>query len=318
MATAAQSLPDISPNVVNGSVLRVGVSSWSERSLTHESNWYPKRSMKAAERIAFYAQRFSLVEMETTYRFPPTPEMAKQWVERTPEGFTFDLQMWGLLTCQAAMPASLWPDLVDEIQPERRDQPRLYATHLSDAALDECWARMRHALAPLVSAGKLGSVILRYPRWFVPGNRTRAQLVAVRERLGDLPAAIQLASSAWTEPESCEDTLSLLDELGLAFVNVDAPTHNPISHRGLTASSSDLGVLRLTGHKEWDEEAGWQPDARGYRYGDDELRALAQRVVHLLDCTSELHVIVSTCWRDDAVVNAERLMEFVGKAAKSR
>src|SRR5690242_3269312 len=97
--------------------------------------------MKAAERIAYYSSRFSLVEMETTYRFPPTPAVCEQWAERTPDGFRFDLQAWSLLTGQPTMPSSLWEDLFPEIKPDRRDKPRLYMNHLSADAVGEVWAR---------------------------------------------------------------------------------------------------------------------------------------------------------------------------------
>src|SRR4051812_40277834 len=91
------------PRSLPGRVL-VGTSSWSDTSLTQDGNWYPRKTMKAAERMAFYAERFPLVEMETTYRFPPTPAVAQQWVDRTPDGFVFDIPAWSLLAGQSAFP----------------------------------------------------------------------------------------------------------------------------------------------------------------------------------------------------------------------
>src|SRR5688572_6633496 len=72
---------------VGSSRILVGASSWSDRGLTQESTWYPKRSMKAAERMAYYASRFPLVEIDSTARFPPTPDVSRQWAQRTPDGF---------------------------------------------------------------------------------------------------------------------------------------------------------------------------------------------------------------------------------------
>ncbi|MFP5375745.1 MAG: DUF72 domain-containing protein, partial [Acidimicrobiia bacterium] len=114
-----------------GGRVLVGAGSWSERTLVHDSRWYPRRSMRAAERIAHYAARLPLVEIDATSRFPPTPDLARQWVARTPDGFTIDVQAWSLLTGAAALPDSLWEDLRDEVLPERRDRRRLYLGHLS-------------------------------------------------------------------------------------------------------------------------------------------------------------------------------------------
>src|SRR5438105_15812889 len=146
----------------------VGTCSWTDRTLVNETDWYPRRSMTAAERLAFYASRFPLAEADSTYYFPPTPELATSWVERTPGGFTMDVKAYSLLTGHPTFPHSLWPDLQAEVIPEHRDKRRLYPKHLNAAALDEVWARFEHAVMPLHAAGKLGAVLLQYPRWFGP------------------------------------------------------------------------------------------------------------------------------------------------------
>jgi hypothetical protein len=40
---------------ISGSRVLVGTCSWTDRTLVNESDWYPRRSMTAAERLAFYA-----------------------------------------------------------------------------------------------------------------------------------------------------------------------------------------------------------------------------------------------------------------------
>ena len=64
----------------------VGTCSWTDKTLTDDTDWYPKRSMSAAERLAFYTARFPVAEADSTYYFPPRPELTKGWVERTPRG----------------------------------------------------------------------------------------------------------------------------------------------------------------------------------------------------------------------------------------
>ena len=89
----------------------VGTCSWTDPTLVKEANWYPKRSMSAAERLAYYAARFSIAEADSTYYFPPSPQLAQGWAERTPETFTMNVKAYSLLTGHPARPNSLWPDI---------------------------------------------------------------------------------------------------------------------------------------------------------------------------------------------------------------
>jgi hypothetical protein len=55
----------------------VGTCSWTDKTLTDETDWYPKRSMTAEERLKFYAARYPIVEADSTYYFPPSRQLAK-------------------------------------------------------------------------------------------------------------------------------------------------------------------------------------------------------------------------------------------------
>ncbi|MGI8686476.1 MAG: DUF72 domain-containing protein [Acidimicrobiales bacterium] len=282
----------------------VGTSSWSERTLVHESGWYPKRSMKAAERIAYYAAHFPLVEIDATARFPPTPDLSRQWVDRTPAGFTIDVQAWTLLCGGAALPDSLWEDLREEVRPELRDRRRLYLNHLSPAGRAEAWARFRHALAPLAAAGRLGAVILRYPAWLPPGETGRALLAEARSELPDMALAVELTHRRWLEARECEATLEFLEEQDLGFVCVDPREGPPV-----VATTSDLAVVRFPGRNpgNWDEPDLEIGERYAYRYEAEELAAWVEPVRELASAAAEVHVLFSNCWRDDAVVNAAEL-----------
>src|SRR5437879_8435609 len=146
----------------SGRVL-VGTCSWTDRTLVNESDWYPRRSMTAAERLAYYASQFPVVEADSTYYYPPTPEMSASWVERTPEGFTMNVKAYSLLTGPPTFPNSLWADMRSAVSPEAQGKPNLYAAHLDPDALEEAWYRFAFALRPLEAAGRLGAVLMQYP-----------------------------------------------------------------------------------------------------------------------------------------------------------
>lgn len=280
-----------------------GAASWSDRTLTRDSDWFPRKTMKAAERIAHYASRLPLVEIESTYRFPPTPEVARQWADRTPDGFVIDVCAWSLLCLQPAIPDSLWPDLQDEVAPEAQDKRRLYSSHLSADARREAWARFGHSLAPLAQSGRLGVVLLQLPHWLKPGATARDYLAEARSSLPGLALAAQVTAPAWTEGTEFESTVALFEEHDIAFVATDAPQVPPVA-----AVTSDIAVVRMHGrpHPDWGDlrlRAGWRYESR---YSEAELAAWVPRIRELAEA-AEVHVVFVNTHRDNAVVNAEQM-----------
>src|SRR5262249_50027852 len=89
--------------VVDGRIL-VGTCSWTDKTLTDETDWYPKKSMTAAERLAYYSARYPVVEADSTYYFPPSRQLTTSWVERTPKDFTMNVKAYSLLTGHPTRP----------------------------------------------------------------------------------------------------------------------------------------------------------------------------------------------------------------------
>jgi uncharacterized protein YecE (DUF72 family) len=289
-----------------------GTSSWADRSLVRDGGFYPRKTMKAAERLAYYCARLPLAEIATTFRFPPTPDLCRQWAQRTPDGFVFDLRAWSLLTGSPTLPDSLWTDLADHVRPSSRPSRRLYPSHLPPEVLDECWTRFRHCLEPLRSAGKLGVVILQYPSWFGPRPETCEELIAARERLGGLELAVELRNPAWFDGPRCDETLELLEEHGLGFVCVDGPDSGPRAAPAVVAATSDIAVVRFSGRRNVEAEPWTSP----YRYHDDELRGWLGRLEDLAGSTREVHVIMDNCWRGDATDAALSMIQLLdGRSA---
>jgi uncharacterized protein YecE (DUF72 family) len=284
-----------------------GTTSWADRTLVSSGSFYPRRSMTARARLAYYAARFPLAEVATTYRFPPTPDVASQWVDRTPPGFTFDIRAWSLLTGAPTLPDSLWPDLQDQVRDRARDLRRLYSSHLTPDALDECWGRFEHALRPLQAAGKLGAVILQYPSWFTPRPEAWAELASACQRLPDYRLAVELRSAKWFEGDACEGTLEWLEDRGLSIVCVDGPSSGLRATPGVAAATADPAVVRFVGRREVEGETWTAP----YRYRDQELAEWVPRLVELAGSVSEVHVLMDNCWGSDAVDNATQLARLL-------
>lgn len=284
-----------------------GTTSWADRGLVHSGTFYPRKSMNARARLAFYADRFPLAEIATTYRFPPTPDVSAQWVDRTPGDFTFDVRAWSLLTGAPTLPDSLWPDLQDAVTDRYRDQRRLYRHHLTPEVLDECWVRFHHALGPLRSSGKLGAVVCQYPGWFSPRPETWAELAELTHRLPGCQVAVEFRNSKWLEGDACEPTLEWLEEHSLAYVCIDGPPAGPRVLPSVSAATADVSMVRFLGRRNVDDEPWTAP----YRYNDTELAEWAPRIRALASSSREVHVVMDNCWGSDAVDNAARLADLV-------
>lgn len=289
-----------------GGRVLAGASSWADRSLVRDGRFYPKKTMTASARLAYYCTRLPLAEVATTFRFPPTPALAEQWVERTPDGFTLDVRAWSLLTGSPTLPDSLWPDLADEVNPQARDRRRLYPHHLPPAVMDECWARFAHAVEPLRRAGRLGVVILRYPRWFSPREDTWAELAATVRHLPRLDLAVELHNPAWTEGDRCEETLGWLEDHHLGFVCVDGPTTGERALPPVVAATSDVGVVRFAGRRAVEGEPWTWP----YHYGATELAAWLPAIADLASSSRAVHLLFDNTWRADAVEGALAMLEL--------
>ncbi len=84
----------------SGGAIRVGTASWTDPTMTARGVFYPDAADSAEERLAYYAGRFPVVEVDATYYALPSVRTAELWVARTPPDFTFDIKAHALMTGQ--------------------------------------------------------------------------------------------------------------------------------------------------------------------------------------------------------------------------
>jgi uncharacterized protein YecE (DUF72 family) len=76
----------------------VGTSSWTEKKLVESGHFYPPDVHTAEARLRYYTTKFSVVEGDSSYYRLPSARNASLWVERTPDGFVFDVKAVRLFT----------------------------------------------------------------------------------------------------------------------------------------------------------------------------------------------------------------------------
>jgi uncharacterized protein YecE (DUF72 family) len=296
--------------------IRVGTASWTDPTLIKESDWYPKRSMSAEERLRHYASIFPMVEVDATYYHPPTADLAGLWVERTPQNFRMDVKAYGLFTHHPAQTTSLWEDVAEALPGEQRAKRSTYLSSLPPDAVDRAWEHFTGALLPLYSAGKLGAVFFQFPRWFTPRRDNRAYLRELPERLPQYPLAVEFRSNRWfADAEDRRRTLELLESAGLAYVCVDEPQGFPSSVPPLLAVTADLAVVRFHGHnaENWERKGITPAERFRYLYREEELAAWAPKVERLAEQAGETHLVFNNCYRDYGVTNARQLALLLGE-----
>jgi len=308
----------IGPRVWVGSHdVLTGSCSWTDRTLVRDAEWYPRRTMSPEERLRFYASRFPLTEIDSTYYAPPSEQQARLWAERTPSRFRFNVKAYSLLTGHPTRPKSLWPDLRDCLPAEARGKRNVYSNHLDPEAIEEVWRRFDGALRPLHEAGKLGSVLFQYPPWFVPRRENRAEVEALAQRVPDYRICVEFRSPMWLAEERDRDrTSGLLAERGLVLVCVDAPAVSGLP-RLLTVTNEELLVVRFHGRSDstWAGTSRSAAERFRYLYSKRELEQLGRPIAELAQHARETHLLMNNCYRDYAVRNAAQLREVLARYA---
>ena len=286
----------------------VGTSSWSDPGFVEE--WYPP-GMPARDRLPWYAERFEMVEVNSSFYAIPEQETVARWAEVTPDAFVFDYKLHRALSRHAAELNSLPPDLRDGVETTARGRVRL-TRELEDALLE----RTCEAVSPLDQAGKLGAFLLQLTPGFAPDKNDLDELAPLVEKLAPRPVAIEFRHRGWVHPERVEQTLAWLSEHDAAFVAVDAPkeVHVPIMPDIDAVTSDELAYIRMHGRNAEGYMKGRSVAERfGWEYTDEELREIAKRVKGMAELAPAVHVAFNNNRGADAPSAARRFRTLMGQ-----
>lgn len=291
-----------------------GTCGWTDPALGRETGFYPPGVSTAEARLRWYASRFPLVEVDSTFYAPPTAENARRWAARTPPGFVMNVKAHGLLTLHSGATSMLPAALRDLLPAPLAGRERVYLRSLGVRAVDALWALHGAALGPLAEAGRLGAVLFQFPSWFTCSARHRAYLEQVAERL-PYRIAVEFRGGGWMEPERRQETLALLERLGFTYVVVDGPQGLRGSTPPVVARTAPLAMLRFLGRNAA-AFAAPRPCAAArfdYLYTREELAPWAGVVRALSSRSESVHALWNNCHRDYAVRNALDMVALVAQ-----
>src|SRR5438093_1521961 len=82
--------------------LRIGASGWNYPSGqgTWNGIFYPRgrRRPKGFDELAYYAEHFNTVEVNSTFYGQPRADVCRGWADRTPRGFEFAIKLYQKFT----------------------------------------------------------------------------------------------------------------------------------------------------------------------------------------------------------------------------
>ncbi len=299
---------------------RVGTASWTDKSLIDCGRFYPRKTMSAEERLKFYASRFPLVEVDSSYYAIPSPANAQLWAQRTPADFTFNVKAFRLFTGHQTSPTVFHRDLQQALQ--QAMGPRLpqvlYYRQVPGEIREELWRRFLLALQPLQEAGRLGAVHFQFAPWVKHGREGQALLAHCVERMAGHRVAAEFRHRSWFEGAHREGTLALQRSLGVVHTVVDAPQGFDNSVPAVwEVTNPSLAILRLHGRNTttWNQPGhAAASDRFNYLYTRAELAAMVPQLQTVGRLAAQVHVIFNNNMEDQGQVCARMMEELLDAA----
>ena len=292
--------------------IRIGTCSWADESLS--KHWYP-RGVSPAERLAYYAERFDTVEVDSTYYRLPERETVAKWAQRTPEGFVMHVKAFGLMTRHPVKAETIPEGLREEMPIDDRGRIDRPPRELRG----EVFKLFRAALEPLREAGKLGGILFQLPSYVVRKERSIEYLEWAQEQLAGDEMLVEFRHVSWLDDDGRAETLAWLEGRGMTHVIVDAPRIEGAKNLVPTvlALTTPTAYVRMHGRNAstWNKRGGSAAERFDYLYGEDELAEWTEPLRELAADADAAYVFFNNNARSRASEVGGAEDEWVAQAA---
>ena len=281
------------------SEVRVGTSGWNypKGRGTWNGIFYPgqvgaKRRGEKFDDLAFYAEHFDTVEINSTFYRVPSAATARGWVDRTPPGFEFSLKLFQKFTHPAMFEKATGADPFD----------------LGSKDVDE----FRAALDPLASSGKLGALLAQFPASFKNDAGSRGYLEWLLQAFKEYPIAVELRHRTWSDDPA--DTLRLLGAYGAALAQIDEPKFRTSIRQSFIPTVPTFYYLRLHGRNaaQWWTHQNSE-DRYNYLYSAEELAPFAAAAQAASREVKKAYLYANNHFSAKSVANAAILKHQLGQ-----
>ena len=153
------------------SQLFVGPAGWSYPDW--KGYFYPDKPPRGFDDLAYVAQYFNLIEINSTYYHPQSSEASKRWVQRVAHNVHFRFT------------AKLWQKF-----------GRARRSYTGDDV-----QRVQIGLDVLQEAGKLGALLMQFPQSFHHNLENRSWLFRLITEFRMYPLVVEVRHNSWDIPE---------------------------------------------------------------------------------------------------------------------
>jgi uncharacterized protein YecE (DUF72 family) len=265
----------------------IGLTGWGD----HDS-LYPS-GIAQGDKLKHYASYFPTVEVDASFYAIQPKRNVEKWVKDTPETFQFVVKAYQGMTGH-----------------QRGDIPFSSKDEMFDAFL--------LSLEPYIHAKKLAMVLFQFPPWFDCTRSHVDYLRWCREKMGDVPVALEFRHQSWFSPAYYDKTLAFMEREKWIHSICDEPQAGSGSvPTVLHATTPDKTLVRFHGRNVH----GWTRPGKGtnwrdvrylYRYNQAELEQWAEHLNTLLCQTQQLFVLFNNNSGGDAADNAKQMIEILG------
>ena len=248
--------------------IRIGTCSWADDALS--KHWYPAGT-PPKERLPYYAERYSTVEVDSTYYRVPTEQMVRGWAERTPKDFVMHVKAFGLMTRHPVKLEQVPPDLREGLPVDDRGRVDRPSRELRAAVFEE----FLRSLAPLRDTGKLGGLLFQMPPYVVWKPSSLDYLEWANDQLGADQMLFEPRHRSWFEEDARGELLRWLEERKIGWVVVDAPKVDAKNvPETLVATTTPTAYVRFHGRNAgtWNVRGGSAAQRFDHLYREEELR----------------------------------------------
>ena len=270
--------------------------------------FYPpaRRRPKGFDELAFYAEHFDTVEVNSTFYGQPRAEVTRAWAERTPAGFEFSVKLYQKFT----HPRMFKDRLASSLPGGGTHEPGVLdaLARPNDADLDA----FRRGIDPLATSGRLGALLAQFPASFKDSPESRDYLAGLLRAFAGYPVAVELRHRTWSD--RIGDTLALLNTFGAAWVQIDEPKFRFSIRQNYLPNVTGFYYMRLHGRNaaQW-----WQHDKSedryNYLYSGDELKAFTETAGAAKELVKKLYLYTNNHFSAKSVANAAMLKQQLGE-----
>jgi uncharacterized protein YecE (DUF72 family) len=293
---------------VSGEV-RIGTSGWNYPG--GEGTWdgvfYPPKAGrdKRFDELAYYAEHFNTVEVNSTFYGQPRANVAASWVRRTPPGFEFSIKLYQKFTHPRMYKDRLERALAEE-KPDAEVIGALARPNQAD--LDE----FRRGIEPVATAGKLGALLAQFPASFKYGDAQCAYLTDLLHAFSGYPVAVELRHKSWSDRFA--DTLALLNAFEAAWTQIDEPKFKFSIQQNFMPNVRGFYYMRLHGRNA---EQWWRhehaEDRYNYLYAAKELEEFTETVKSASALVKKVYLYTNNHASARSVANANMIKEQLGE-----